>query len=212
MMWRCPLCLDSRSELYHRDQHREYHQCATCTLIFVPKPWHLSAAEEKAEYDRHQNSPFDAGYRRFLSRLFTPLSEKLAPGAEGLDFGSGPGPTLSVMFEEAGHPMAIYDPFYAPEASVLESRYDFITATEVVEHLSAPGEVMARLAFCLRAGGYLGLMTKRVKDRAAFARWHYSQDPTHVAFFSESTFHWWARASGFSVEFPGTDAVIMQKH
>jgi SAM-dependent methyltransferase len=178
----------------------------------VPKPAHLSAAQEKAEYDRHENSPFDAGYRRFLRRLFIPLSEKLVPGALGLDFGSGPGPTLSVMFEEAGHPMAIYDPFYAPETSVLENTYDFITATEVVEHLSAPGEVLARLVSCLRPGGYLGLMTKRVKNRAAFAHWHYIQDPTHVAFFSESTFRWWAQQREITVEFPSADTVIMQKH
>ncbi|MYL22482.1 methyltransferase domain-containing protein [Halomonas alkaliantarctica] len=216
MMWRCPLCLAQTSELYHCDQRpqcvRHYYQCATCALVFVPPPWHLSADEEKAHYDRHENSPLDAGYRRFLGRLLTPLNEKLFPGARGLDFGSGPGPTLSLMFEEAGHPMAIYDPFYAPDTSVLNDRYDFITATEVVEHLSAPGEVLAMLASRLPPGGYLGLMTKRVKDPTAFARWHYIQDPTHVVFFSESTFRWWARENGFAVEFPGPDTVIMQKH
>nr|MBS0021313.1 methyltransferase domain-containing protein [Gammaproteobacteria bacterium] len=84
------------------------------------------------------------------------------------------------MFAEAGHHMAIYDPYYAADASVLRRSYDFITASEVVEHLYAPGEVLARLFDLLRPGGWLGLMTKLVTDRAAFASWHYKLDPTHV--------------------------------
>ena len=101
--------------------------------------------------------------------------------------------------------------FYAPDPRVFEQTYDFITATEVVEHLFAPGEELARLAERLRPGGWLGLMTKRAGDREAFARWHYILDPTHVAFFSETTFRWLADELGMSVEFPAADVVLLQK-
>jgi SAM-dependent methyltransferase len=171
----------------------------------------LSAAAEKAEYDKHQNSPHDTGYRRFLGRLFTPLLAKLAPNARGLDFGSGPGPTLSVMFAEHGFQMAIYDLYYAPDTAVLTQTFDFITATEVVEHLSQPGKVLEQLAGQLAPGGYLGLMTKRVSTPDAFARWHYISDPTHISFFSEKTFRWWAQKNSLVVEFPGPDTVILHK-
>ncbi|BBI49363.1 hypothetical protein HORIV_17840 [Vreelandella olivaria] len=86
------------------------------------------------------------------------------------------------MFAEQGHPMAIYDLFYAPDASVLTQIYDFITATEVVEHLAQPGKVLTQLAAQIAPGGYLGLMTKRVTSPQAFARWHYISDPTHISF------------------------------
>ncbi|TVP49063.1 MAG: class I SAM-dependent methyltransferase [Halomonas sp.] len=211
MMRRCPLCAESSTALYHQDHRRDYHQCATCKLVFVPPEQHLSAAAEKAEYDKHQNSPHDTGYRRFLGRLFTPLQAKLEPGARGLDFGSGPGPTLSVMFAEQGYPTAIFDPFYAPDASALTQTYEFITATEVVEHLAQPGQVLAKLAGLLAPGGYLGLMTKRVTSADAFTRWHYISDPTHISFFSEETFRWWAHQQRLAVEFPGPDTVILQK-
>lgn len=211
MMGACPLCLNPKNHLYHCDSRRDYYQCSGCQLVFVPPDQHLSAEQEKHEYDRHQNSPDDLGYRRFLSRLLTPLHACLPAGAQGLDFGAGPGPTLSVMFEELEYPMEIYDPFYAPERKVLDKRYDFITATEVLEHLSSPGQVLAQLNEMLVIGGYLGVMTKRVKNQAAFTRWHYIQDPTHVAFFSEDTFTWWASRHGFEVMFPGQDTVIMQK-
>lgn len=211
MMATCPLCASAETAFYYRDARRDYRHCRRCDLVFVPPVFRLSPAEERAVYDQHENSPDDLGYRRFLGRLFDPLRERLAPGARGLDFGAGPGPTLSVMFEEAGHPMAIYDPFYAPDAGVLEEEYDFITATEVAEHLFAPGEVLARLAGRLRPGGWLGLMTKRTTTREAFARWHYILDPTHVGFFSEASFQWLAESLGMSVEFPAADVVLLQK-
>jgi hypothetical protein len=210
MMTLCPLCAAHDTRHYYRDARRDYLQCRYCDLVFVP-PWQrLSSVEEKAVYDRHENSPDDPGYRRFLSRLFDPLSDRLAPGARGLDFGAGPGPTLSVMFEEAGHPMAVYDPFYAPDTRVFECRYDFITATEVVEHLFWPGPELERLADLLTEGGWLGVMTKRVLSREAFARWHYIQDPTHVAFFSETSFRWLASRLDMRVEFPAPDVALLQ--
>ena len=107
--------------------------------------------------------------------------------------------------------MAIYDPFYAPDAGVLTQTFDFITATEVVEHLSQPGQVLTQLAGQLVPDGYLGLMTKRVSTPDAFARWHYISDPTHISFFSEETFRWWAQKQCLVVEFPGPDTVILHK-
>lgn len=211
MMLSCPLCGANDTRHFHRDGRRDYHHCLRCALVFVPPDQRLGPAAERTVYDQHENSPHDLGYRRFLSRLFDPLRQRLTPGARGLDFGAGPGPTLSVMFAEAGHPMAIYDPFYAPDASVLEQAYDFITATEVVEHLFAPGRELARLAELLVQGGWLGVMTKRVIDQAAFARWHYIHDPTHVAFFSEATFEWLAGHLNMRVEFPAADVVLLQK-
>ncbi|MDI5983691.1 class I SAM-dependent methyltransferase [Halomonas sp. M4R5S39] len=211
MMQTCPLCASRDTHHYHRDARRDYRQCARCELVFVPPASRLDPAAERAVYDQHENSPDDLGYRRFLSRLFEPLRGRLAPGARGLDFGAGPGPTLSVMFEEAGHPMAIYDPFYAPDRAVFERRYEFITATEVVEHLFEPGRELARLAAMLPQGGWLGLMTKRVASRQAFAGWHYILDPTHVCFFSETSFAWLAGHLGMSVEFPAADVALLQK-
>lgn len=207
----CPLCGHSDLRHLHRDARRDYFRCENCQLVFVPPEQRLSPEREKAVYDQHQNRPDDPEYRRFLARLFDPLSQRLAPGAHGLDFGAGPGPTLSVMLEEAGHPMALYDPFYAPEPTVLEQRYDFITASEVVEHLFAPGRELERLASLLPEGGWLGLMTKRVVSEEAFATWHYILDPTHVCFFSEASFKWLAKHLEMHLEFPTADVALLQK-
>lgn len=206
----CPLCLTTGSDLFYQDT-REYYHCTSCSLVFVPPRYYLTAAEEKAVYDQHENAADDPGYRKFLGRIFAPLSQRLGPQSNGLDFGSGPGPTLSVMFAEAGHTMQIYDPFYAADLSVFKLKYEFITATEVVEHLHQPGEELEMLWSCLKHGGTLGIMTKRVSNQQAFSNWHYKNDPTHVCFFSIKTFQWLAEQWDARLDIVGNDVVLMTK-
>ncbi|TXS94273.1 class I SAM-dependent methyltransferase [Parahaliea maris] len=207
----CPLCDNGTTELFYRDRRRPYRRCSRCELVFVPPAYYLDRDAEKAEYDLHDNQVDDPGYRRFLSRLAGPLLERLPLNARGLDFGCGPGPALAAMLEEAGHSVALYDVFYAPDSTVLECDYDFICATEVVEHLHRPGAELARLWQCLRPDGWLGVMTKLVRDREAFAGWHYKNDPTHVCFYSEATWRWWAAQQGALLEFIGADVMLLHK-
>ena len=51
-----------------------------------------------------------------------------------LDFGCGPGPTISVMFEEMGIECSNYDPLFFPEKSLLEAEYDFVYKNENYYH------------------------------------------------------------------------------
>ncbi len=209
---RCPLCKTETREEYYRDRRRHYLICRCCQLVFVPSALYLSEADEKAAYDHHQNSPADVEYRRFLSRLFLPLNNRLAPNSHGLDFGSGPGPTLSIMLEEVGHTMTLYDHFYAKNPIALqEQSYDFITATEVIEHLHDPATILPMLWNLLKPGGHLGFMTKLVRDQKAFATWHYKNDLTHVCFFSTFTFEWLADQWHAELEFFHNDVMVFRK-
>ena len=227
----CPLCTARQGAVFFegnggafREHPRTYFRCGICDLIFASASQLLSPQDEKAEYDRHQNNPADQGYRRFLSRLYEPLQNRLGDHSRGLDFGSGPGPTLSVMLEEAGHAVALYDPFYAPDPSVLLQTYDFVTATEVVEHLHYPRRDLEQLWICLKPGGWLGIMTKLAYSevdrsdennslitRATFATWHYKDDLTHVCFFSRKTFLWLSQLWRCQLAFIGNDVILLRK-
>ncbi|MCD6527687.1 MAG: class I SAM-dependent methyltransferase [Desulfuromonas sp.] len=200
------------TEFFHADRLRRYLHCCDCQLVFAEAVSLPTVEEEKQLYDQHQNSPQDEGYRRFLGRLYQPLRTRLTTGQQGLDFGSGPGPTLSVMFEEIGCPMSIYDPIYAPDSQVWQRDYDFITASEVVEHLHQPNVGLERIWARLKPGGFFGIMTKMVQDKTAFVCWHYKNDPTHVCFYSAATFDWLANKWQASVEIIGTDVIIFHKH
>lgn|SRR5690606_1116002 len=208
---RCPLCQGAETQLFHAAPARDYLRCVRCLLVFVPPAFHLDPVAEKAHYDTHDNRPDDPGYRRFLARLADPLADRLAPGSSGLDFGCGPGPCLALMLEEQGHRVALHDAYYHPAPEVFAARHDFITATEVIEHLSRPGAVLDQLWSCLKSGGWLALMTSRLTADTDFARWYYKNDPTHIAFFAAETFHWLAARWGAEPIFVDPAVVLLQK-
>ena len=207
----CPLCGSAQTRHFHSGSKRHYHRCAVCDLVFVPERFFLPVEDEKALYDMHENDPRDAAYRGFLSRLFVPMLERIPENGRGLDFGCGPGPTLSLMFEEQGRTMQLYDPFYAPDEAVLDGEYDFITATEVAEHLHCPGRELERLWALLCPAGWLGIMTSRLMPEQHFPDWHYKNDPSHVIFFSDLTFLWLAGRWTTTAIFFGPDVVLLQK-
>lgn len=176
---------------------RRYLRCPRCQLTFLSTAQLPDRTAEKAQYDLHENRPDDTGYRRFLDQLATPLSGYLPVGAEGLDFGCGPGPALAGLLTERGFPTAVYDPIYADDNQVLERRYDFVTCTEVLEHLHWPAQEWRRFGELVRPGGWLGLMTRWLTDDGHFPRWHYRRDPTHVCFWKPETFRWLAARHGW---------------
>lgn len=210
----CPLCLETGPGLYFQEEknsRREYFSCRSCGLVFVPTKHHLSLEAEKQRYDLHRNDPSDTGYREYLNRLAVPLLARLEPGSRGLDFGSGPSPVLAAILRAAGHPMEVYDPFYAPDASVLGHTYDFVTTTEAVEHFRDPAETLDRLWALVRPGGRLGILTQFLPSSADFDRWSYKNDPTHLAFFSRETFEWLAARWSAEAEFPAENVVLLTK-
>lgn len=209
----CPLCDFPHSQHYHTDSRRSYWRCLQCQLVFAERASLLAADAELAIYQQHQNDPADTGYRQFLNKLAAPLLQRLEPSAQqGLDFGAGPGPTLYLLLQQGGHQVANYDPYFAPDALLLEQQYDFICSTEAIEHFYQPAQEWQLWLQLLKAGGWLGLMTKLRPDQSAdFARWHYKNDPTHVSFFHADTFAWLAARDGFRVEIIGPDVILLQR-
>ena len=129
-------------------------------------------------------------------------------GARGLDFGCGPAPVLASLLTNAGYPCAAYDPLFAPDAALLDERYDFVACSEVVEHVHDPAGVFARFGRLLGRGGLLGVMTRFHDIDTPFATWWYRRDPTHVCFYAEATMRWIAAGRGWEVSFPRPDVAL----
>ncbi len=207
----CPLCNNSSTSFLCEHRERDFYLCPECKLIFVSPQHRLTPKVEKSRYDFHQNSPKSESYRKFLSNIYQPILEKIKVPAEGLDYGCGPGPTLSVMFEESGFKMNIYDYFYEKNEQVLEQEYDFITSTEVVEHLYEPKKAFTLLYSILKQGGWLGIMTKLYSKAENFKEWFYKNDDTHVCFYSRDTFIWLGKKLGFKIEFINDTVILLHK-
>ena len=207
----CPLCLHDDVRLYYKDRQREYRLCPRCRLINVPECFHLTPTEERRRYEYHRNSSADQAYRRFLQQLLTPLLDYLTPGQQGLDYGCGPGPTLSLMLQELGYPMSVYDPYFADDPGVLARQYDFITCSEAIEHFNRPAQEWRRLLDLLVREGHLAVMTRFHCSTADFGDWYYKNDPTHIHFYSQATFTWLAQRDGLQVSFAGDSVAIFTK-
>lgn len=194
------------------DKKRSYWQCNVCHLVFAdPTSW-PSPTQEKAEYDLHENHLKDPGYNRFLSRIVEPVLTHVSEHSELLDFGCGPAPALIEQFRQRGLQASGYDIFYQPDPQRLLQQYDAITLTEVIEHLHHPWQTLQQLWALLRPQGVLAIMTQRVINAERFQRWTYKNDPTHICFYHQNTFHWLARAlEATDIEFIDRDIVILKR-
>lgn len=206
----CPLCAGT-PWAFLSDGGRDYLRCGTCALTYLPASQHVDPAQERARYSQHRNTPSDPEYRKFLDRLLLPLCQRLEPGAEGLDYGCGPGPTASVMLRERGFPTTDYDPFFFDDSTALTKKYEFVVCTEVLEHLRRPAEDLARLDGLLKPGGIVGAMTGVLEDDAAFAGWWYRKDFTHIAFYRPETLAWIAGRFGWTLSRPSRDVALFLK-
>lgn len=212
---RCPLCESSSAAPFFEKNDpkhgsRAYFKCGECYLIFLPPSAHLSAENERARYDQHQNNPENAGYVQSLKKLVDPLASKLAPGASGLDFGCGPQSVLKTLFEERGHHVDIYDPYYFADEAILRNHYDFVACSEVVEHFYDPQKEFVLLNNLMKPKqSCLGIQTQMVENERDFREWWYHRDPTHVCFYRKETFQWIAGWKRFTPEFPTAHVVLL---
>ena len=206
----CPLCGDTGTQLFHQDRLRDFLRCLNCSLVYVPSEYHLISADEKKRYDLHRNDPSDVGYRQFLNKLVSALAPLLPAGGRGLDYGSGPGPTLSKLFTDLDFSMQIFDPFYANDQTRLHDTYDFITCTETIEHFNNPKQEWELLLKLVRRRGWIGIMTSLLESPISFSSWYYKNDLTHICFYSQETFNWLAVKYDLEVHFHGTSVILVR--
>jgi len=197
--------------LFSQGESRDYYSCSNCSFVFVPEEFFLSPELEKSQYDSHQNFTDDLVYQNYLKQIMDPVLDRVSPNASGLDFGSGPGPALSLMFEKNGFKTDIYDAYYAPNEEVFEKSYDFITACEVVEHLFDPKMELDRLFSLVKPGGILAVKTQLLPPEDKFSLWYYKRDKTHVCFFSEQSLNFLAERWNATLEFVQPNVMIFTK-
>lgn len=206
----CTLCSSKHVRDYFSDSRLDqtYWICGDCDLVFLDPSHFLSRDEEKKRYQTHQNDSADKRYQDFLNRMVEPLKGHLKKGWVGLDYGCGPGPTVSKLLGEAGFSVVDYDPCFFNRPEVLKKHYDFVTSTEVVEHFHQPCKSWEQIFSLLKPHGLLGIMTEPRPELTEFDRWYYRRDPTHVSFYSISTLEYLAQRGRFQVKQVGRNAFL----
>lgn len=194
----CPLCASSLPCTHIAGpKGRGYLLCPHCQLIFMDRALLPDAATEEARYRAHQNGPQDSGYVQFLQQAITPALPFLNGSMRGLDYGCGPTPTLSGLLKTQGLHCENYDPYFYPAAPARQ--FDFIFATEVVEHFYNPADAFQKISELLQPGGILTIMTEPWISVDGFADWHYAKDITHVCFYHAKTMDYICSRYGFDI-------------
>lgn len=185
----CPLCGAAGPFASVADVRKRRHRvCGRCALIFVEQAFLPSPAAEKERYATHRNGPEDVGYVSFLRQAIVPARPHLDPGMRGLDYGCGHTPTLFRLLAAEGLRCENYDPYFFPEWP--DGTFDFLFATEVVEHFFRPAAEWPRMLSLLKPGGILTVMTAPWVDLESFRTWGYASDETHVVFYRRETLDW----------------------
>ena len=207
----CIVCKNQKAAIFTNIKQKKYWNCSYCEAIFLDKEFYLNSNDEYKHYLTHNNDVNDERYKKFLSNLMFPLIDRIKLKSNGLDYGCGPGPALSLMLREKGYQMSNFDPFFHPKKSNLLKKYDFISCSETVEHFHNPFDEFTRFNELLNDGGIIGIMTNFHSEEKIFENWYYIKDPTHVVFYNKKTFLIIAKIFNWDCEFLGNNLVFFKK-
>ncbi len=169
---KCKIC-DCDTKSFNDPQlNKHYYHCLNCDCIALDPTYFLSLEKENALYNNHQNSLENSGYVKMFEDFLDYFWDDLSNKERSLDFGSGPTPVLSQLLHKRGTYVDCYDKFYQPIKCFENQSYDFITSTEVFEHLDDPQATLTLLANHLKPKGIIALMTLfHQNEQEHFLKW-----------------------------------------
>ena len=207
----CKLCHQPTISFFDTHMQCETYHCKPCEFIFKDDACIITQDKELKVYEQHNNSEENLGYvamfQDFMDKTFLPYREKITAV---LDFGSGPNPVLAKIMTKDGFNVEHYDKFFSQQKVYEGKKYDLITATEVIEHISDIQEVMAFFSKHLNPNAYLALMTQfHTNNTEEYMKWWYRRDPTHISFFRPRTFEVLAKQHGFTLLYHDEKKLIL---
>ena len=183
----CPLCCSKSCEQVDQTKKRRYIRCNDCQLIFVPLKEHITVEQEKERYGLHENSNLSSSYRKYLSSIVNEIKSIQLDRPQILDFGAGEDFVLTRLLREEGFHCQAYDPLYNLGQSSLTQKYDLVIICEVIEHLRQLRKELDLLKKLLKPDGHVYLRTQFYPTTIPLSSWWYTNDMTHINFFSPAT-------------------------
>jgi SAM-dependent methyltransferase len=181
----CGLCNStSVVEFFTHPRWGTYFHCTHCDFRFLDSAHYVDVLEEEKIYKQHTNELDNPYYIEFLNPTVDLIKQHVSQQAAGLDYGCGYSPLLATWLNKDGYRVDTYDPMFFPDKSQLATSYDYIIATEVIEHFKDPTTDFELLSQLLKPGAKFIAMTLLYDKSIVFDNWHYRRDPTHVSFFS----------------------------
>lgn len=184
---KCKLCKNDSAEPLINNSKRTYLHCINCGLIFVPEEYWIDNEEEKKRYLLHNNSRKNLGYVKYLNQIVDIVKNIKQENKNILDFGSGKEAVLTDLLVDQGFECSAYDPLFGINLKNQNQQYDIVILCEVIEHLR---DVLKELNFInslLKKNGVLIIRTQLYPSIDTIENWWYTQDKTHINFFSKKS-------------------------
>ncbi len=202
----CRVCGDSHTGLFAEKDGYAYARCAACGFVFLdPMPDAAALAGQYAGEAISAEAYPKAASRFRRARVKALRFVRYIRGNETIDLGCGGGFMVEAMRRLGAratgvdvNPGAIayasrrfaHNRFYCDDLAAFEGRglaFDFVYASEVMEHLPDIGAFMRLIARITRPGGHVYVTTPdighwRVPDDVT--EWDMFSPPMHVQFFN----------------------------
>ncbi len=193
----CRLC-NHETRTFWKNGEKEYFKCNNCRAVQLSPAHYISAEAEKDRYLTHNNDIADVRYQNFVNPITSRILVDFSPDSHGLDYGCGTGPVAASVLKKENYQVALYDPFFVEDHTVLNNKFNFIICCEVMEHFYQPAEEFKMLSSLLYPGGKLYCKTSLFSDNTDFEKWYYKNDPTHVFFYATKSLEWIKDTNNFS--------------
>jgi hypothetical protein len=209
----CKICNYDTKAFDDVELQKQFYICPNCHCIVLDPRFYLSLEKENSLYNNHHNSLENEGYVKMFEDFLDYFWNDLTCKEKALDFGSGPTPVLAQLLRRREVKIDHYDKFYQPIQCFENQTYDFITSTEVFEHLDDPVATLSLLSQHLKPKGFIALMTLfHTNNEASFLKWWYRRDPTHITFYTAYTLEVLAHKCGLEVlKTDGKRIALLQK-
>jgi len=192
----CVLCGTDTTH-FKTINEKHYLICPSCKGIQLDNAFLLNKNQEKNRYDNHNDDYTDEGYQNFVKPIVNAVTSIFSQNDLGLDYGCGKSAIVRRLLNYQNYNCIGYDPFYFPDFTFKNHRYQYITCCEVVEHFYKPSQDFQLLYDLLLEGGRLFVKTNLYNNTINFDQWWYKNDATHVFFYQKETFEYILKAYGF---------------
>lgn len=204
----CAVCKSSARRRLFEKQGFTYYRCADCEHVYVsPRVSAEVVSELASELDSRDHAAGVMTIQKLFARPICHLLRSRAPGPRLLDIGFGQGWILQLAKSYGFEPYGVESSRSQIEALQAQlgdhlhlvqpaqadfpwEGFDAIVISHVLEHLSEPGELLARVFQAMNPDGVLYVAVPDIESfqfQAFGKRWDVVSPITHLQYFREST-------------------------
>ncbi len=181
----CLVCDSSKVRML-KNPRKTFFRCGECGFSFLHPDFLVDEETAFNRYKQHHNDDNNEGYYQFLFRIIERALSYAGNAESVIDWGSGPNPLASKILRDLGLSVFSWDPIFSASGVPQKSMYDLGLCIEAAEHFIHPQKEFSSFFETVKSGAFAMVHTHLApEDDGAFLRWWYTEDITHVSFYSK---------------------------